>query len=327
MTEDTIFQTIFEYATEKRRDRIEELHKRFGAEFPEKDWNLSGEAWRKNYLCWLIFEKALPETGKTIAEEFAEASTDMGSEMKQNVSQMRNTIRSDFAVISGKDGFLRIKDMNVRTVYEVELPTECPPIPPNTLLTGRIYPFGGHYRFTGVFLAKSTPLILDPDIYMNAFEAGQLSRIESIQLRKGSTFQSVMNKYPSHWIGWMCKHYGIRQRLKKDKIREIEMKLISGIETVVNGLSKQSQDALRLCLAQDGFVKYGMLKGFDDDMSYFWEGKTCESPIMELRQKGLLFVGKMGFGDRNYKIAFVPNELRDGMRSALSSKAAQTSLG
>jgi len=320
-------QAIFEYAIEKYGDRVEELYQRFSTEFPENDWDIPDDAWEKNYLCWLFFEKVLPETGQTIAEEFAEASKDMAPGMKQNILQMKNMIRSNFAVISGKDRFLKIKDLEDQTVYDVTLPREVPSIPPNKLLTGRIHPFGDHYRFTGIFVIKTTPLILDPEIFMNAFETGQVDKIENIQLRKGSTFQSVMNKYPSHWIDWMCKHYRIKERLKKDKICKIESKLTAEIEIIVNGLFEQSKDALRLCLAQGGFVKYGMLKSFDDDMRFFWDEGKCESPIAELRQKGLLFVGKMGFGDRNYKIAFVPNELRDGMRPILASKSMQTALG
>ncbi|MDO9538171.1 MAG: hypothetical protein Q7J68_07615 [Thermoplasmata archaeon] len=327
ITEETMSQAIFDYATEKYGDRVEELYQRFGAEFPEKDWNIPDDAWEKNYLCWLFFEKVLPETGMTIAEEFAEASKDMAPRMKQNILQMRNMIRSNFAVISGKGQSLKIKDLEDQNVYAVTLPREVPSIPPNKLLTGRIHPFGDHYRFIGIFLIKTTPLILDPEILKNAYETEQVKRSESIQLRKGSTFQSVLNKYPSHWIDWMCTHYRIKERLKKDKIRKIENKLTAEIEIIVNGLSEQSKDALRLCLAHGGFVKYGMLKDFDDDIGFFWDEEKYKSPIAELRQKGLLFVGKMGFGDRNYKIAFVPGELRDGMRSGLSSRATQTILG
>ncbi len=324
INEETISQAVFEYAIEKYSDRAEDLYQRYGEEFPEKDWDLLEDAWQKNYLCWLFFEKVMPETGKTIAEEFAEASADMDAKLKMNILQIRNMIRSDFVVISRKDRFIKIKDMDDKTSYDVKLLKDSPPISPNMLLTGRIHPFGDHYRFIGIFLIKTTPLILDPDILMNAYKDSQLTKIEGIQLRKGSTFRSVMNKYPSHWIDWMSKHYGIKQRLKKDKIREIEKKLTTDIEIIVKVLSKQSKDALNLCLKQGGFVKYRILKDFEDDLDFFWNEGFCGSPIGELRQRGLLFVGKMGFGDRNYKIAFIPNELRDGLKSALSFKDATT---
>ena len=63
-----------------------------------------------------------PETGMTIAEEFAEDSHDLSPEMKENVLQMKNMIRSKFIVISKKDLFLKMKDMKTNKVYKVKLP-------------------------------------------------------------------------------------------------------------------------------------------------------------------------------------------------------------
>lgn len=65
-------------------------------------------------------------------------------------------------------------------------------------------------------------------------------------------------------------------------------------------------------------MKYGHLKEYDDDMDFFWkEGKTL-STIGLLRQKGLLVVGKMVYGERQFKVAFIPNELRDGLKVFLT---------
>ena len=61
------------------------------------------------------------------------------------------------------------------------------------------------------------------------------------------------------------------------------------------------------------FEKY--LEEFE--LGFFWEKQSHMSTIGELRQKGLLFVGKMGFGDRNYKIAFIPIEIRDDLKDLL----------
>jgi hypothetical protein len=319
--EEDLPQAIFDYATNKYGKRAaRELFKKYIEEFPEKDWDLPDEAWHKNFLCWLFYEKVLPETGKTIAEEFAEQSTELTPEMKRNVLQMRNMIRSDFVVISEKGNTLKIKDMNDKTIYDVKRSKGDPRLPPNTLITGRIYPFGNHYRSTGFLLIRTTPLILDPDVLLHAFENDQVTRIENIQLRKSSSFRSVMNKYPSHWIDWMCNHYEIKQRLKKDKIREIENHLISDLPSIIQELPKKCKDVLQLCMENGGFVKYYKLKDYNDGLGLFWEKQSRASTIGELRQKGLLFVGKMGFGDRNYKIAFIPVEIRDGLKDSLGSE-------
>ena len=304
----------------KYAKRSRDLSEKYVEEFPEKNWDLPDEAWQKNFLCWLFYEKVLPETGKTIAEEFAEQSTELTPEMKKNVLQMRSIIRSDFVVISEKGNIIKIKDMRDKTVYDVKRSKGNSRLAPNTIVTGRIHPFGDHYRITGFFSIRTTPLILDPDILMHAFENDQVVRIESNQLRKSSSFQSVMNRYPSHWIDSMCNHYHIKQGVKKDKIRAIENKLISDLPRIIQDLPPKCKDVLRLCMENDGFVKYGMLKDYDDDLEFFWEKQSRMSTIGELRQKGLLFIGKMGFGDRNYKTAFIPVEIRDDLKDLLISE-------
>ena len=317
--EDDVPQAVFDYGRKNYTKRSQELYEKYVEEFPEKNWDLPDEAWQKNFLCWLFYEKILPETGKTIAEEFAEQSTELTPEMKRNILQIRNMIRSKFVVISEKGDIMKIKDMNSKIIYDVKKSDGNTMLHPNTMITGRIHPFGDHYRTTGYLLIRTTPLILDPDILLHAFESDQVERFENIQLRKSSTFQSIMNKYPSHWIDSMYNQYHIKQKVKKDKIRAIENTLMSDLPRIIQGLPTKCKDVLRLCMQNGGFVKYGMLKGYDDDLGFFWEEQSRASTIGELRQKGLLFVGKMGFGDRNYKIAFIPVEIRDDLKDLLGS--------
>lgn len=318
--EDDLPQAIFDYAMAKYAKRSRELSERYVEEFPEKNWDLSDEAWQKNFLCWLFYEKILPETGKTIAEEFAEQSTELTPAIKRNVLQMKNMIRSNFVVLSEKGDIMKIKDMNSKIIYDVKRFKGNTILHPNTMITGRIHPFGDHYRTTGYLLIKTTPLILDPDILLHAFETDQVERFEGILLRKSSTFQSIMNKYPSHWIDSMCNQYHIKQKVKKDKIRAIENILLSDLPRIIQGLPLKCKDVLQLCLQNGGFVKYGMLKDYDDELGFFWEKQSRTSTVGELRKKGLLFVGKMGFGDRNYKIAFIPVEIRDDLKDLLACK-------
>jgi hypothetical protein len=317
--EDDVPQAVFDYGRKNYTKRSQELYEKYVEEFPEKNWDLPDEAWEKNFLCWLFYEKILPETGKTIAEEFAEQSTELTPEMKRNILQIRNMIRSKFVVISEKGDIMKIKDMNSKIIYDVKKSDGNSMLHPNTMITGRIHPFGDHYRTTGFLLIRTTPLILDPDILLHAFENDQVERFEDIQLRKSSTFQSIMNKYPSHWIDSMCNQYHITQKVKKDKIRAIENTLMSDLPRIISGLSKKCKEVLRICMENGGFIKYGMLKDYDDELGFFWEEQSRTSTVGELRQKGLLFVGKMGFGDRNYKIAFIPVEIRDDLKDLLAS--------
>ncbi len=306
----SIPKAIFDYATEKYIHRAEEIFNKYVDEFPEKDWDLPDESWRNNYLSWLFYEKPLPETGMTIAEEFAEQSNEITSEMKKNIQTMRNMIRSEFVVLSVKNQIVKLKDMISGKIYTVERDKNSELLSTNMLIIGRIYPFGKFYRTTGIFLVKRSPLILDPDVLMNAFEDEQIKRYENIQLKKSSSFQSIMKKYPIQWINWMSDHYHVNQNLKKEKIKDIERKLRSDLLSIVLQLSNEAKEILQYCMQNNGMVKYGKLKKYDDTFSFFWNEEPFESPIGELRQKALLFVGKMKFNERNYKVAFVPHELR-----------------
>lgn len=174
--EENVNQAIFEYADKKYGKQSKELFQRYTDEFPEKDWELTNETWLNNFLAWLLFEKVLPETGMTIAEEFAENTSDLSPEMKEKVLQMKNIIRSEFLVISKKDLVLKIKDMKRDEVYRVKLRTASP-VAPNSLITGRIHPFGDYYRFAGVFQIRTSPLILGPEVLLGAYENDGLKRI------------------------------------------------------------------------------------------------------------------------------------------------------
>ena len=140
INEDDLPQSIFDYSIKKYDGQIGEMCKRDVEEFPEKDCDLPNGAWHKNFLCWLFFEKVLPETGKTIAEEFAEQSTDLTPEMKKNAQRMRNIIRSHFLVISEKGTMGQFKDIHNKKIYDVKRYIGGPRYSPNTIVTGRIFP-------------------------------------------------------------------------------------------------------------------------------------------------------------------------------------------
>lgn len=122
----------------------------------------------------------------------------------------------------------------------------------------------------------------------------------------------------------MCKHYGLKERLKKEKIRGIENKIVNDLPQIALNLPKKSKEALAFCIKQGGVVKYGQLKDYDDDMDFFWKAENPVSTIGILRQKGLMVVGKMTFGDRQFKVAFIPVEIRDGIKSVLTSQTSTT---
>jgi len=69
-------------------------------------------------------------------------------------------------------------------------------------------------------------------------------------------------------------------------------------------LPEKSKQALAYCIKEGGFVKYGQLKDFDDDMDFFWKvGKTL-SHNWHTEAKRLLVVEKWFMVRDNSKVAF-----------------------
>lgn len=72
-----------------------------------------------------------------------------------------------------------------------------------------------------------------------------------------------------------------------------------------------------MILANEGFVQYGKLKEYDDDITFWWNNDLPTSTIGVLRLKGLLVVGKMPIAGRMYKVALIPKEIRELMQKAI----------
>lgn len=115
-------------------------------------------------------------------------------------------------------------------------------------------------------------------------------------------------------------YYYLEGGLKRDKVRRINDKIVNDLLPIVLKLPEKSKEALAFCIEQGGVVKYGKLKNYDDDMDFFWNEEKSASTIGILRQRGLMVVGKMAFGDRNYKVAFIPVEIRKELNLVLYSK-------
>lgn len=319
INQNNFLQKILEYAIEKYGEKLNELFQKYGDDFPEKDWELPEQTWKNNFITWFLCEKVLPETGKTIAEEFAENTPELDPEMKENFRQMKNPIRSEFLVISREGQILEVKDMKHKNAYYTIRLHIKSPIYPTSVIIGRIHPFGKYYHIAGVFKIAHPSFIFDPDVLMSYFMKEKMNLVESIQLKPNSSFQSILMKYPSHWIDWMCKHYNVKERFKKEKVLAIVNKILNDLPQIVSQLPETSKEILIYCLKNDGIAKYNLiLKKFnsDDDTDFFWE-KDFTSPLGILRQKGLVIVGKMMFGSKQFKVAFIPFEIREKLKYVL----------
>ena len=313
-------QVLFDYACEKYWERFQELHDNFYDEFPYKvSSDVPGDLYLNNFVAWLVYEKAIPDTGKTIVEEFVDEHHDMDEELRQNLLQTMNVVSSRFVITLRKRLNLKLKDMDSKKVYNVVLDTDDPHLSTNSLVTGRIHPFGGVFRFLGLLKVQpNAPVIWDVDVVMEQYKEGQIKDAEGMVISPKSRLTAMLNKYPAHWIDGICNELGLSSKGKKNiKVKEIASTVKSNLASIVKSIPKKSREALKLILDDGGFVKYGKLKGYDDEITYWWLDEPPTSTIGILRLNALLAVGKMPMQGRMYRVALIPADIRDDLQDIL----------
>ena len=254
----------------------------------------------------------------TIAEEFASTSKEITGELREKIMQMRNMIRSRFEVVSTLDENLyEVKDLQTGKEYSVlsKLPIEYQN---GEILTGKIHPFGDTYQFQGIyFYTRKTPFpFLEFDDFMDLYQEREMKELEDINLKSERSFSWIMSKYPIHMVNGMCKRYRIKERRKKEKIASLEDRIEKNIPGVIKGSSKETREVLKILIEKGGYAKMRSLKEFEDDTRYFQEREN-ETPIGILREKSILFIGKMKVNGRRYKTAFIPVDFREKIKHAL----------
>ncbi|MFH1637499.1 MAG: hypothetical protein ABIB71_03680 [Candidatus Woesearchaeota archaeon] len=249
-------------------------------------------------------------------EEYISEHPEMEDDTRQKLRDAGRFIVSEFVVISKDADFLMAKDRESGKHYRVMLLSKIPSIGRNTLLTGRIHAFGDAYLFAGAFGIHNSPIILDPDVMMHAYEQGRIREIEGMLLSENSRLAAILNKFPSQWVDGICENLSLDAGGRKGmKAKLIAERLKSGMGDVVSGLPERSRDALRLVLGKGGCVRYSVLKGFDDGVGLFWRGHPPSSAIGVLRAHGLLVVGRMFQNGRRFRVALVPKDIRGELLS------------
>ncbi|MBI4738942.1 hypothetical protein HY772_05270 [Candidatus Woesearchaeota archaeon] len=309
---------LIEYATSKYGDKFAEFHDKFYDEFPYKMEGLDKKLYFKNFMDWLIFEKKLPPMGKTIVEEYIAEHPDMDENTKQKLKGTKEFIASEFIVISKKVLSLKVKDRKTGKLYNSIFQVNIPGIGINSLLIGRIHPFGGTYLFAGAFGVHNSPMILDPDIMMTAYEEKMIRDTEKLILSRYSKLTAILNKYPSQWVDGICGELSLDTKGRKNiKAQVIAEKLKRDMPVIFASLPEKSKEVLKILLNNGGYVNYGKLKDFEDDISFFWIDNPPTSTIGILRIKGLLAVGKMPLNGRMYEVALIPEDIREEIKKIM----------
>lgn len=321
-TKDNFKQELFEFAKRQYRTKFKVFYKQFWTEFPYKFKNLSEELDFKNWVDWLMIEKVLPETGKTIVEEYVEMHPELAEDFKQCLLRMKNVVRGKFIVLSVNGLKLNVKCINVKDEYPVKLYNKHN-LHPGDIIEGRIHQFDDYYRICGAFLIidSDSHFFPDPKLFMRQWERNYIKEIEEKIINPESSIISLLKNYPFQWIDGICSVLNIQEKLKKDKINAITACLHKKLSFILSELSNSSKQALWLVLQEEGRVKYHTLRDFSNEMSFWWnDGKTPTSAIGALRMRALLFVGNSYIGNKKYKTALIPTEIRDALFKILSQE-------
>lgn len=327
LTKDNFKQTIFEYAQEKYGNKFEEFYNNFYDEFPDKDCDFGDdELYFKNFYDWMIIEKPLPETNKTIVEEFIEDNPNIPEELKICMKKMKNMVRGEFIVISVTDTNVILEKQDTNEQFNVKFYENMDKdlFDEGNKIIGRIHEFDEFYRFCGAFNVIKKPKI--PDFFfqdtrkmLDWFEKKQIKNIQSKILTNDKLITVMLKNYPSGWIDSMCREFGVEARRKEEKIKLISKKLQEDTNKVIKDLSEDSKCILKLILNGGGFIKYSKLRKFDDEMDFFWfEHGIPKSSIGALIGRGLIFIGKIPYlNGKLYKSALIPLEIREKLKRLL----------
>ncbi len=316
-------QRLFEFFEENYLARTQPIFDDLLEEFPYDNSGFNDEFCMKNFIDWLMIEKPLPDSGKTIVEEFVEAHPEFPDNIKANYLQMKNIIYSKFKFISKETNPALLKDIETNKTYRVYLWSEISKIPSDTIMEGRIHPFGENYYFAGIVRHEvKNPFItnLDFEGLLGGMEIDMINRVEKKTIYSNSTLMNILNKYPAEWINGICKSLSIKPLAKKEeRIPQIKNKMDGSFNEIIDKLPEECKYILKLIIKREGFVRYNLLNDYDDDMSYWWTSHPPKSEIGILRYNGLLTVGKLPLNGKMYKVALIPADIREKVKKHFES--------
>ncbi len=235
---DDILLELYDYCgTKYNKKEMTAFLNQWGEKIPYHIKGIDQDNFIRNFMDWFVLERIMPETGKRLTESYVEEHPELDEETKQKILKTKNVIASEFVVIAKGGLNVKLKDRKTGNYYNVVQISNNPQIQANTMILGRIFPWGQIHRFAGVMALAYTPMILDPDIMMHHYEKKEKERAESFILSSSTKLTAVLNKYPFQWVDGICNalSLGIGGR-KNDKVKDIAEKLVTNLSEIVNRL-------------------------------------------------------------------------------------------
>lgn len=277
---------------------------------------------------WGVYMAVLPETGQRVIYKFADRHV-KDPVIAAKIRGITHLIRGTFYVTrTSRDLFTLVHEKD-DTPYKVVATSEMQSLLwPGTSIHCIIYPWGSDniYRLAVMVVAETPRNLMKEAItklQKRIYKPSQ-DKEESMQVSINSSLAPILKKYPSPWIKDMCVNLKIRPMKKhKERTEAIAGRLTRGIKKVLDELSDDEITCLLHVYIMGGYAKYGQLykkfgKTGDDGPPYNWSSnENTMSPIGLLRTKGLLVVGKMKMGTRNYKVAMIASDVMRSLGKTL----------
>ena len=146
-------QELYDYFTKKYGKDEQRIAEKVRPDFPYDNSELSKDLVIKNVLDWFLLEAKNPISGKYTVDEYIEDHPNLSEEEKQILQDTKKLIRSEFRVIQKKDKIMKLKDLNTKKEYDVELFIDHPNITKDVIIETRIHPLGNLYKTSGIMLA------------------------------------------------------------------------------------------------------------------------------------------------------------------------------
>lgn len=156
-------------------------------------------------------------------------------------------------------------------------------------------------------------------------------------IRVNLSLTTALNRIPAKWLDAACQAnqltlQGALRPNRRTKVAALVAALTSkeALRRCVIGLPPRARAALRRVIDHGGWMRLADLTrdfGAMDGDGWFWDEDPPTSCLGELRRRALLFVGRTSLtkegrpGKRLFKVAVVPKDIRDLLKSILSESA------
>lgn len=155
-------------------------------------------------------------------------------------------------------------------------------------------------------------------LLVGEFQMRWRQNVENSPLSRNPRLLSALRRLPAPWLEGVCLKVKLKGSGKRtERIQQLleHLSVEENLREIWRSLPLPSREMLAWILTEQGgwatILRLSRRYGTDRDISWWWnEGQEPVTPLGMLRFHGLVYVGRTRIGERKYRIAAVPVELR-----------------